>query len=319
MKSIVTLTLNPSVDIAWEVDDMIPVIKMRSSPAVSYPGGGGINVSRVIKILGGTSIAICTAGWLTGELFKLLLEERGLITRIVPIQSHTRMAAIVFERATAHQFRVTPPGPTLGEADWQACLDATREMEADFIVATGSLPRGVPNDFYARVIRQARARGGKVILDTSGMALFEALKEGCYAVKPNLRELEALYGVKALRQADQEALCRRLIAEGKVEIVALTLGSDGALLVSKDRSWYLASPKVNVQSTVGAGDSFVGGLTFGLAAGRPLPDAFALAVAAGTATCMGSGTELCHRDDVDRLYAEITREAILEQPVGSSP
>lgn len=308
MDSIVTLTLNPSVDVSWEVDDMVPTIKMRSSSGTGYPGGGGINVSRVIKILGGQSIAICTAGWLSGEMFRLLLEERGLVTRIVPISGATRVSAVIYERSSGHQYRVTPPGPELDEKEWRACLDAVGELTADYIVATGSVPRGAPDDFYARVIRMARDRGAKVVLDTSGRPLFEALKEGCFLVKPNLRELETLYSVKAPRLSDQEALCRRLIEEGKAEVVALTLGPDGAVLTTKDKTVHLASPKVSVQTTVGAGDSFVGGFVYGLASGQSLVDSFMLAVTTGTAAVMTSGTELCRRADIEQLRQEISKQ-----------
>lgn len=304
MDNIVTLTLNPSVDVSWEVEDMVPTIKMRSSSGTGYPGGGGINVSRVIKILGGQSIAICTAGWLSGEMFRLLLEERGLVTRIVPIAGATRVSAVIYERSSGQQYRVTPPGPDLQEKDWRACLDAVSELTADYLVATGSLPKGTPNDFYARVIRMARERGSKVVLDTSGRPLFEALKEGCFLVKPNLRELETLFSVKAPRRADQEALCRRIIDEGRAENVALTLGPDGALLATKDDILHLKSPEVTVRTTVGAGDSFVGGFVYGLASGESLVDSFVLALAAGTAAVMTSGTELCRREDVEQLRQE---------------
>jgi 6-phosphofructokinase 2 len=150
-----------------------------------------------------------------------------------------------------------------------------------------------------------KERGGKVILDTSGRALFDALNEGVYVVKPNQRELENLVGRKASTPTEQEEIAQQLVAQGKAEIVALTLGAEGALLVWKDGIKRLSSPSVEVKSTVGAGDSFVGGLTYGLAYGRSLEDAFTLAVAAGTATVMTAGTELCRKEDVDRLYAEL--------------
>lgn len=305
MPRITTLTINPAIDVSWEVDDLVPIRKLRSSSGRIFPGGGGINVSRVIGILGGESTAVLTRGGLTGSLLTDLLDDFDINRRVVKIKGQTRLAATVFERSSGHEFRVTPPGPELTEHEWEAFLDAVAKLNGNYVVCTGSLPRGVPNDFYARVAAVAKERGGKVVLDTSGRALFEALKEGVYVVKPNQRELEHLVGRKAATLAEQEDVARQIVAEGKAEIVALTLGADGALLVWKDGVKRLPSPHVEVMSAVGAGDSFVGGLTFGLAVERSIEDAFALAVAAGAAAVMTPGTELCRREDVDRLYAEL--------------
>ena len=303
MRQILTLTVNPSVDIVWEVEEMAPNRKIRSTRGMTYPGGGGINVSRCISLLGGESWALITPGGLTGTLLTELLDEIGVSRRVVKIAGHTRLSGIVYERSTGLEFRVTPPGPELSESEWQACLDLVAETEVEYVVATGSLARGVPDDFYARVAAVAKQRGAKVILDTSGEALLKALEEGVYLVKPSQRELENLLGRKAFTEQQQEELARQIIDEGKAEIVALTLGEDGAVLVWKDGHLRLPSPKVEVKSAVGAGDTFVGALTYGLSQGRTPQDAFALAVAAGAAAVMTPGTELCHKEDVDRLYA----------------
>jgi 6-phosphofructokinase 2 len=305
MPRITTLTINPAVDVSWEVEDMVPIRKLRSSSGTVFPGGGGVNVSRVISVLGGESTALITRGGLTGTLLTELLDDLDLNRRVVKIGGDTRLAATVFERSSSQEFRVTPPGPELTESEWRAFLDMVAKLDGDYVVCTGSLPRGVPCDFYARVAAVAKERGGKVILDTSGRALFEALNEGVYAVKPNQRELEHLVGQRASTEKEQEEIARQLVVEGKAEIVALTLGAEGALLVWKDGVKRLRSPDVEVKSAVGAGDSFVAGLTFGLSEGRSVEDAFALAVAAGAAAVMTAGTELCRKEDVDRLYADL--------------
>ncbi len=305
MRQIMTLTINPSVDVVWEVEEMSPNRKLRSSRGIVYPGGGGINVSRCITELGGESWALITRGGLTGTLLTELLDEIGVSRRVVKIAGHTRLCGIVYERASAQEYRVTPPGPTLQDSEWQACLDRVAEMQTQYVVGTGSLARGVPVDFYARVAAAAKERGARMILDTSGEALAEALNAGVYLVKPSLRELQTLLGRKAYNDEQQEELARQLIDEEKAELVALTLGEDGALLVWKDGALRLASPKVEVKSAVGAGDTFVGAMTLGLSQGRTPQDAFTLAVAAGAASVMRPGTELCHKEDVDRLYAEI--------------
>ncbi|MCW5700135.1 MAG: 1-phosphofructokinase family hexose kinase, partial [Rhodospirillales bacterium] len=189
MRRIVTLTINPSVDIVWEVEELVPHRKLRASTGKLYPGGGGINVSRAISVLGGESWAVITRGGLTGTLLTELLDEIGVSRRTLKIEGHTRLSATVFERSSGQEYRVTPPGPTVSEEEWQGFLNLVTETDAEFVVATGSLARGAPNDFYARVAADAKKRGAKVILDTSGRALFEALEEGVYLVKPSLREL----------------------------------------------------------------------------------------------------------------------------------
>ncbi len=305
MRQIMTITMNPAVDIFWEIEEMVAHRKLRSTRGMIFPGGGGINVSRVISILGGESWAIITRGGLTGQLLTELLDELGLSRRVIKIGGHTRLSAIVFERSTGLEYRVTPPGPQLDEAEWQACLDLVSTMETEYVVGTGSLPRGVPNDFYARIAATVRDRGAKFVLDTSGRALDEALKEGVYLLKPNQRELENLLGRRAFTHQQQEELAREIVDRGMAQMVALTLGEDGALLVWDGGSKRLPSPKVEVKSAAGAGDTFVGALTFGLSQGWDPEEAFTLAVAAGAAAVTTPGTELCYKEDVDRLLAQL--------------
>lgn len=309
MKPIITLTMNPSVDVAWEVDEMVPVRKMRSSPGQSDPGGGGINVARVVAILGGKTRAIYLAGGASGDFLDELLEARGLNRQWIRVAGRTRVSAMIFERETTQEYRVVPPGPEVNTAEWESVLELADTVDCDWFVATGSLPRGVPNDFYARLAGRLKARGIKVVLDTSGRPLYEALLEGVYLVKPNQRELEQLTCKKATTAEAQADLCRELVDQCRAECVALTLGGDGAVLAHAGGLIRLPSPKVEVKSAVGAGDSFVGGMTVGLAEGRTLADAFALGVATGAATVLTAGTELCHREDVERLYAELRSTA----------
>lgn len=305
MPKILTLTINPAVDIAWEAEDIVPIRKLRSDSGKVYPGGGGINVSNAIAALGGESLAIFPKGGITGELLTELLDDFAIDRRVIKIAGHTRLSATIYERSTGQEYRVTPPGPELLEHEWQACLDMIARLPAEYLVCAGSLARGVPNDFYGRVATIAKKKGTKLILDTAGRALFEAMKVGVYLVKPNLRELENLVGHKAPTPDKQEEVARHLVESGKAEIVALTLGDHGALLVWKDGFKRLPSPDVQVESVVGAGSSFTAGLTLALAEGRSYEGALALAVAAGAAALATRGTELCRREDVDRLYAEL--------------
>jgi 6-phosphofructokinase 2 len=178
-------------------------------------------------------------------------------------------------------------------------------LDFDFVVASGSLPRGLPANAYKRVIEIADRKCARVILDTSGPALCQTLGKGVFLIKPNLRELEELTGHALPDTAAQLSAARELIAANAAQIIALTLGSDGALLVSNDEAWSAGVPPVVARSAVGAGDSFVAGVTLALAQGLPLRAALASGVASGTAAVLSSGAQLSRREDVERLYAEL--------------
>ena len=242
-----------------------------------------------------------------------MVDSLGIITRVIPITERTRASATIYDNLTGQEYRVTPPGPSLNEKEWRTCFDAVFDIETDYIVATGSLPSGVPDDFYASLASTAKDRGARLVLDTSGPALELALDEGVFLAKPNLRELERLTGEEAKTEEEQELLVKRLIDEGKAEIVALTLGPDGALLGRKEGVFRLPSPDVEVKSAVGAGDSFLAGMTFGLASGMSVEDSFALGVATGTATVLTAGSELCRRSDIARLFSEISNRPLPPQ------
>lgn len=306
MNPIITLTMNSSVDLHYNVARMESVKKLRASEPLIFPGGGGINVSRVIKELGAHSIAVFTAGGPTGEFLREMLDHFALLTRVVLIEEQSRISATIYETETGEEFRPTPVGPALSDGEWRACFDAIFEYDASYIVATGSLPVGVPPDFYARVAQKAKSRGTRVVLDTSGEALGAALEVGVFLVKPNLLELETFTGRAAANPEEQDALARQFVLDGRAEVVAMSLGGDGALLATRDGCVRLAAPQVKVKSTVGAGDSFVAGMTLGLYQGRPVEDAFSLGLATGTATVLTAGSELCHQADVERLFQQIT-------------
>jgi 6-phosphofructokinase 2 len=306
MNPIITLTMNSSVDLHYNVARMESVKKLRASEPLIFPGGGGINVSRVIKELGAHSIAVFTAGGPTGEFLREMLDHFALLTRVVLIEEQSRISATIYETETGEEFRPTPVGPALSDGEWRACFDAIFEYDASYIVATGSLPVGVPPDFYARVAEKAKSRATRVVLDTSGEALGAALEVGVFLVKPNLLELETFTGRTAANPEEQCALARQFVLDGRAEVVAVSLGGDGALLATRDGCLRLAAPQVKVKSSVGAGDSFVAGMTLGLYQGRPFEDAFSLGLATGTATVLTAGSELCHQADVERLFQQIT-------------
>jgi 6-phosphofructokinase 2 len=304
MKPIICLALNPTIDSSCQADEVKPIKKIRTSEERYDPGGGGVNVARVIRELGGKAVVV----YLAGGVLTDMLERIGIEHHLIPIAGNTRVSHVVFERSSGQEYRFTPQGPELKQAEWQACLEQLHKMDGDYLVASGSLPRGVPTDFYARVARIGAEKGARVVVDSSGDALREAVAEGVYLIKPNLREFETLAGRELRSEADQEAAARSLIEDGKAEVIAVSLGAEGALLVSAEDCFRLKAPEVKPKSAVGAGDSFVGAMTLGIAKGWPLRNAFTLAVATGTATVLTMGTELCRREDVERIYRQIEAE-----------
>jgi len=304
MKRIVTLTMNPAIDVAYEADRVFHTRKIRAHQEHYDPGGGGINVARVIARLGGTARAYYLSGGATGCALDGLLDQHALVRSCIPIKGDTRISTAIYERETGKEFRLVPRGPELTEQEWQASLDHLDGARADFLVASGSLPPGVPDDFYSRVQKLAQRRGMQFILDTSGAALREAVAGGgLYLVKPSIGELRQLVGRDLAEESEIAAAAQEIVDSGKSKYVAVTMGRDGAMLATGAGTWRLPAIPVEARSAVGAGDSFLAAMVFALGCERDPLDAFRYGVAAGAAAVLTPGTGLCHRDDVERLFA----------------
>ena len=315
MKPIVTLTLNPSIDGSASAELIQPLLKIRTSDERYHPGGGGINVARVVQELGGEALAVYLSGGATGAILDDLLQTVGVATRQIPINGYTRIAHTVFERSSRQEFRFVPEGPEVSSEEWASCLCVLENLDFDYIVVSGTTPRGLPTNAYQRVGEIAVRKNARFLLDTSGEALRSALGHNVFMIKPNLGELEELTGCALEDTNAQVTAARDLIANNSAEIVAITLGSGGALIISKNESWGTSVPLVDARSAVGAGDSFVGALTLAFAQGRSLKAALAYGVAAGTAAVISPGAELCRIEDVNRLYQTIFSNLIdLNQP-----
>jgi 6-phosphofructokinase 2 len=306
MSRIVTLTMNPALDIATSTERVEPAHKLRCTAPRYDAGGGGINVARAVHALGGEALAIFPAGGAAGEMIEHLLSEEGVPYRTIGITGFTRESLAVEERRSGHQFRFILPGPEIGPADQERCLDALSAAApgASYIVASGSLPLGVPDDFYAGIAALAKRRGRQLILDTSGAALKQA-GQGVYLLKPSLRELEQLTEREICSERDEAAAAREVIAQGRAEIVLLSLGARGALLVSRHEIERVPAIPVEARSTVGAGDSMLAGVVLGLTRGQPLRTALRFGMAAGAAALLGSGSQLCRLADVERLGGQL--------------
>lgn len=310
MKPILTLTLNPTIDGAAEADVVRPVHKVRTRNERFDPGGGGVNVARVVAELGGAAFALYMAGGATGGVLDALLKECKLPARRIDIAGATRVSHSVFETSTGLEYRFVPEGPEVSEAEWRAFLVAVEAADFEYLVASGSLPRGAPVDFYARVSAIVRKRGALMTLDTSGEALKAAVAEGgVHMAKPSLSEFEALIGREARSPGALEEAGRELAGRGGVDLLAITLGQDGAVLIDKSGALRLPALKVKARSAVGAGDSFVAAMSLWLARGAPAREAFLWGMAAGTAAVLTPGTQMCKRADVERLHGEFVKLA----------
>lgn len=288
-----TLTLNPSIDVSSDTDRVEPERKVRTMNERIDPGGGGINVARVLHRFGVTVEALFLAGGATGRALDELLGQAGLARRLVGIADDTRTSLTIHERATGNEYRFVPEGPTITAAELESCGNAVAAVKSDYFVASGSLPPGVPDDFYATVGARVREGGARFILDTSGAELRASLVAGgIHLLKSSREELDA----------DAAAAIVQL---GKAEQVALTCGRDGALLINAQGLFTLPATQTEAKSTVGAGDSFLAGLTYGLAAGLGPLDAFRVAVASGAAATLSPGTDLAYPQDVERLLPTI--------------
>lgn len=306
MTDIVTITMNPAVDVATSVERISERHKLRCGPAQQHPGGGGINVARVLRRLGTDCLALYAAGGGRGEQLRMMLDDEGIPRMAFPIAGETRENFSVHERCTGHEYRFVLPGPRIEGAELGQFEEVLRSVlrSPRYVVLSGSLPPGAPPDFYARLARLAKSAGARVVLDASGEALAAALDERVHLVKPSLRELRELDGRPLESESQWSDAANRLISAGRAQMVALSLGEQGALLCAAGQSWRAAGLPVQVRSTIGAGDSFLAGLLWALDRGERPDTAFRYAIAAGTAALLASGTALCQPADVDR-YAEL--------------
>ncbi|PEQ10404.1 1-phosphofructokinase [Novosphingobium sp. PC22D] len=304
MKRIATLTMNPTIDVAYEVGLVKHTHKMRTQAETYAPGGGGINVARVFVRLGGNARCFYLSGGATGPALDGLVDLHQLVRTRIPIAEPTRVAAAVLEHDSGKEYRFTPEGPTVSEAEWQACLDALDEAECGVMVLSGSLPRGVPADFYARAAAMMEKRGIDTVLDSSGEALRLGVEGGrLLLVKPSSGELEQMTGrtLNTTAEIGEEAM--RIVTSGKAKYVAVTMGHEGAVLARKEGWVHAAAPEIEAQSAVGAGDSFLAAMIHAMLCGRDDLDAFRFGMAAGSAAVLSAGTGLAHPPDIERIFA----------------
>lgn len=302
---IVTLTLNPALDKSSSIDKLVPEQKLRCAPLQLDAGGGGINVSKGIRKLGGSSTAVFPSGGATGLRLQALLQEAGVEIAAHPVPGETRENFSVTEVSTNLQYRFTLPGLEITEPQADAMLGMIARLKPAYLVASGSLPPGLPENYYEKLAAFSKTIDARFILDTSGAALQAAADEGLYLLKPNLGELSALVGADNLEMNQVDDAALEIIRQGKCEVVVVSLGPKGALLVTRDGFEHIPAPPAQKRSTVGAGDSMVAGMVWALSKGKSFREMAQTGVACGTAATMNPGTELFRPDDVERLLTWI--------------
>ena len=306
---IVTITFSPCVDKTIVAPFMLPERKIRCESLKSDPGGGGINVARAIKKLGGEALAIFPSGGHTGNLLEHLMEKEKITHIAIKALKETREDIMVLDSTTKNQYRFVMPGAPLTEEEWKTCLKTLEEIEGiQYVVASGSLPEGVPEDIYAQIAKIAKKKNAKFIVDTSGEPLKHALEENLFLIKPNINELGVISGKKGMVPSEVEETARGILSKGNCESMVVSMGANGALLITKEFSELISPPPVESQSTVGAGDSLVAGIVHYLSIGKPLSEAVRFGVAAGTAATLNQGTELCKLVDTETILAQINKK-----------
>lgn len=311
MSRIVTLTLSPALDVATAVPRLYPDAKLRCAVPVYAPGGGGINVARAIQRLGGHALAVFPAGGSTGRHLIDLLNAEGVPNQALAVEQWTRECINLVERSSAQQYRLVMPAAQLGLDEQEQLLAALQTLpRPDYLVVSGSLPEGLDEAFVPRLLSWVRQQGMRCIFDSGATALRQALAcGGVFLIKPNIDELSALAGVEIADPGQLVGIAQGLIAAGQCQVVLVSLGPQGALLVSADTSLGITAPTVRKRSTVGAGDSMVAALTLKLAAGCELLTAARYGVAAGTAAIITEGSELCRRADTEQLFAWLQQQS----------
>jgi 6-phosphofructokinase 2 len=303
---IATVTLNPSLDRTVTVEELVLDEANRWSSLRRDPGGKGINVSRVIHELGGKTVAYGFMGGMDGETLRHLLRHQGVPFDFTPIKGEIRSNFIIDDLDTCRQTRIDAPGPQIMRHELQKLVQKVRHIspKPDYLVFAGSVPPAVPEDIYRQLIESAKTNGIKTVLDSDNKWLQEGIKAKPNVIKPNMHEAEELLEIHLRSEAAIIKALMRLI-DGGIEIAVISRGKQGLIAANGEQVLKAIPPEVEVCSTVGAGDSTIAGLVLKLKEGVGLEEACRWATAAGTAATLTPGTELCRREDVEKLLPRI--------------
>jgi 6-phosphofructokinase 2 len=305
---IVTLTVNPALDKSAHFKGLVPEQKIRCEEPRYDAGGGGVNVSKAIARLDGDSLCVFTSGGPIGLMLEELVQKESIAFKAIKTMNWTRESFVAVDDNTNSQYRFGFPGSPISELEKSDIVQTIQELKPKFLVLSGSLNEGLPTDFYQHIAYLAKQSGSKVIVDTSGEALQKVLEIGVYLIKPNVGELAKLIGVERLEMDEVVHAAQKLIEKGSAEIVVVSLGPQGAVLVTATQTEFVPAPNVVKKSTVGAGDSMVGAMVWALSQNKNLKEVVQWGVACGSAATMNEGTQLFKLEDAKRLFEWLQRK-----------
>jgi 6-phosphofructokinase 2 len=302
---IYTITLNPALDRTLWIKKIREDVSNRIVSEETYAGGKGVDVSKVLKNFGMDNTALgFVAGFAGRELEGRLINE-GVHCDFVRVAGETRTNIIIHEEESGKQLAFNARGPEVQPYELTQLIEKLETLpDPGFVTIGGSLPRGLNPEIYRKIITMMKARSARVVLDVDGEGLKLGLKACPNIIKPNIHEMSELVG-RELNDIDEVAQGARDVNKMGVDIVLVSMGARGILLVSGDEEYLAVPPEVKVSNTIGAGDSSVAGFVFGLANGKDLKDALRYAAAAGTSTTLSQGTALCQREDFERILPQV--------------
>jgi 1-phosphofructokinase len=304
---IITVTLNPALDKTIEIDEFkIDSVNRIVSTRVDA-GGKGINVSKVIKELQYKSLALGFLGGSSGGQIKNYLDDLNIDNEFLLVKGETRTNLKIIDKVNKTHTDINENGPSLGKQDITNIKEKIMQhcKEDSLVVLSGSVPNEVSTSIYGEIIKDVKNKGGKVILDAEGELLMEGIKAGPYMVKPNIDELEKAFGISINNEEKIIETAKKILEYG-VKYVVISLGSEGSIFISNDTVAKVKGIKVQVKSTVGAGDSMVAALAVATEKDYTLEEAIKLACATSTANVMTEGTQTGKLVDIDRIKNEIT-------------
>ena len=308
---IYTVTLNPTLDITYVLDEIAFEEPVRASQVLKNPGGKGINVSLALHSMGIHSIAVGLIGGFTGKEVLALLEEEGLDLRFTEIENETRTNVVILGEKDGNELAIRSEGPAVTEQKTEHISRFILEIAQPpgLLVLSGSLPPGIRDDIYASLITYGKSQGMKTILDSHDEPLRLGIDAGPYLIKPNLEELSRLAGREFAGTDSIIEYCRGLVEKG-IEIVATSLGGNGALIVTDEEAWIGMVPCIEGEHTIGAGDSMVAGMIMGIVEDKPLEELFKIGLACGLSAVLNEGPGLCEPETFNEALSQIEIERI---------
>lgn len=297
---IYTLTLNPSLDYVVELESMTLGALNRINQDTKFPGGKGINVSRVLKRLGVNSLAIGFIGGFTGDFINNYLSKEDIVTHFIKVKEDTRInVKVKAEKET----EINAAGPTIYKEDFEQLKQFIRSLSnEDLLVVAGSIPSSMPANTYEEILAICHEQQIKIVVDAEGDLLKSILVYKPFLIKPNHHELGQFFDTKITTWEEAVPYCRKLVELGAENII-VSLAGDGAIFMNREHGYYATVPTGEVKSSVGAGDSMVAGFLAQYSKSKDTKDAFRYSVATGSATAFSLG--LCSKEKVEELLHQV--------------